>query len=253
MRTILFGVACHVFICTVLMCAQSQAPNPAAPATSAASAQPRPAHDETQDWPNLARYREENAKLSPPAPGENRVVFMGDSITDAWGRGTGEFFPGKPYINRGISGQTTPQMLVRFRPDVIALQPKVVVILAGTNDIAGNTGPSTPRIIEDNFMSMADLAKANGIRVVLASILPAADYPWRPGLQPAGKIRELNLWIKSYCGEKGYTYLDYYSAMVDQAGGLPKTLSQDGVHPNKRGYDIMGPLAEKAIAAALAQ
>ena len=144
-------------------------------------------------------------------------------------------------------------MLVRFRPDVIALQPKVVVILAGTNDIAGNTVPSSPQMTEDNFMSMADLAKANGIRVVLASILPAADYPWRPGLQPAGKIRELNLWIKSYCAEKGYTYLDYYSAMVDQTGGLPKTLSQDGVHPNKRGYDIMGPLAEKAIAAALAQ
>lgn len=255
MRTIPFGVACHVFMCAVLMCAQSPTPNPAPPATSATAArtQPKPEHDATQDWPNLARYREENAKLSPPAPGENRVVFMGDSITDAWGRSAGEFFPGKPYLNRGISGQTTPQMLVRFRPDVIALQPKVVVILAGTNDIAGNTGPSTPRMIEDNFMSMADLAKANGIRVVLASILPAADYPWRPGLQPAGKIRELNLWIKSYCAEKGYTYLDYYSAMVDQAGGLPKTLSQDGVHPNKRGYDIMGPLAEKAIAAALAQ
>jgi acyl-CoA thioesterase I len=180
-------------------------------------------------------------------------VFMGDSITDAWGRGTGEFFPGKPYVNRGISGQTTPQMLIRFRPDVIALQPKVVVILAGTNDIAGNTGPSTPQMIEDNLMSMADLAKANGIRVVLASVLPAADFPWRPGLQPAPKIRDLNQWIKSYCADKGYIYLDYYSAMANEAGGLPRNLSNDGVHPTKAGYDIMAPLAQKAIEIALSQ
>ena len=140
-----------------------------------------------QDWPDLARYRAANANLAAPAPGENRVVFMGDSITDAWGHPTGVFFPGEPYINRGISGQTTPQMLIRFWPDVIALQPKVVVILAGTNDIAGNTGPSTPEMIQDNLMAMADLAKANGIRVVLASILPAATYPWQPGTDPEHK------------------------------------------------------------------
>jgi len=239
MRLILWVLACAAFACA------AQAPTPRIPQT--------PKHDATQDWPNLARYRDENAKLPPPAPGENRVVFMGDSITDAWGRGTGEFFPGKPYVNRGISGQTTPQMLIRFRPDVIALQPKAVVILAGTNDIAGNTGPSTPEMIEDNLMSMADLAKANGIRVVLASILPAADFPWRPGLQPAPKIRDLNRWIKSYCADKGYVYLDYYSAMANEAGGLPRNLSNDGVHPTKAGYDIMAPLAEKAIATALSQ
>lgn len=204
-----------------------------------------------EDWPNLARYHEADAKLAPPAPAENRVVFMGDSITDGWDRDPAGFFPGKPYINRGISGQTTPQMLIRFRPDVIALQPKAVVILAGTNDIAGNTGPETPEMIEDNLMSMADLAKANGIKVVLASVLPAYDYPWRPGKHPAPKIDALNAWIKSYCEREGYVYLDYYSAMVDERPGMRAELSADGVHPNKAGYAIMTPLAEKAIAQAL--
>lgn len=239
MRLILCALACIGCAC-------------AAQAPTARSAE-LPKHDPTQDWPNLTRYRDENAKLPPPAPGENRVIFMGDSITDAWGRGTGVFFPGKPYVNRGISGQTTPQMLIRFRPDVIALEPKVVVILAGTNDIAGNTGQSTPEMIEDNLMSMADLAKANGIRVVLASILPTTDFPWHPGLQPAPKIRDLNHWIKSYCAYKGYIYLDYYSAMANEAGGLPRNLSSDGVHPTAVGYDIMALLAEKAIAAALSR
>ncbi|HVT92587.1 MAG TPA: SGNH/GDSL hydrolase family protein [Bryobacteraceae bacterium] len=206
-----------------------------------------------QDWPNFARYHEANAKLAPPAPGETRVVFMGDSITDAWAKDPDVFFPGKPYIGRGISGQTTPQMLVRFRADVVALKPKVVVILAGTNDIAGNTGPTTPEAIEDNFMSMAELAKANGIRVVIASILPAADYPWRPGLHPDQKIPVLNEWLKGYCAGAGFVYLDYFSAVTDGHNGMRKELSQDGVHPNKDGYAIMEPLAEKAIAAALAQ
>jgi lysophospholipase L1-like esterase len=209
-----------------------------------------------QDWPDLARYRAANANLTPLAPGEKRVVFMGDSITDAWGTDalghpTGAFFPGEPYINRGISGQTTPQMLIRFWPDVIALQPKVVVILAGTNDIAGNTGPSTPTMIEDNLMAMADLAKANGIRVVLASILPAATYPWQPGTDPRAQISAMNAWIRDYCAQKKYVYLDYYSAMVNPEQGMKSELTIDGVHPNAAGYQVMTPLAEKAIVKAL--
>ncbi len=188
--------------------------------------------------------------MGAPAAGDKRVVFMGDSITDAWGHPVGEFFPGKPYVNRGISGQTTPQMLVRFWPDVIALQPKVVVILAGTNDIAGNTGPTTPTSIEDNLMSMADLARANGIRVVMASILPAAAYPWKPGIDPKAEISAINSWMRDYCEKKHYVYLDYYSAMVDSNQGTKKALTIDGVHPNAEGYAVMTPLAEQAIAKA---
>jgi acyl-CoA thioesterase I len=202
------------------------------------------------DWPNLARFRDANAALARPAASENRVVFLGDSITEGWGR-SGVFFPGKPYVNRGISGQTTPQMLVRFRPDVVALRPKVVVILAGTNDIAGNTGPATPEMIQDNIASMAEIASANGIRVVLSSILPAFDYPWRPGLEPVPKIAAVNAWMQEYVRTKRHVYLDYYSAMVDEQKGLRAGLGTDGVHPNKAGYDIMAPLAEKAIADAL--
>ena len=203
------------------------------------------------DWANLARYRDANAKLPSPAPGENRVVFMGNSITDSWAPLFDSLFPGKPYIGRGISGQTTPQMLVRFRQDVIALQPKVVVILAGTNDIAGNTGPSTLEMIEDNLASMAEIAQANGIRVVLASVLPVYDYPWRPGLSPAQKIIDLNRWIKGYAESHHAVYLDFHSAMADSRQGLPPELSGDGVHPNIDGYRIMAPLAERAIEQAL--
>ena len=203
------------------------------------------------DWPNLSRYRLANAKLSPPQPGENRVVFYGDSITDAWVTTVPEFFRGKPYLDRGISGQTTPQMLVRFRQDVVDLKPKVVVILAGTNDIAGNTGPSTPEMIQDNFRSMVEIARAHGIRPVLASVLPAADYPWKPGLEPGPKIAAFNRWLQQYAQESGIVYLDYYAAMVNDKLGLPIELSGDGVHPNKAGYAIMGPLAEKAIDQAL--
>jgi lysophospholipase L1-like esterase len=200
------------------------------------------------DWPQLGRYRADNATLAPVA-GEQRVVFYGDSITDSWGRrpDTGEFFPEKPYVNRGISGQTTPQMVVRFRQDVIDLHPVAVVILAGTNDIAGNTGPMTPQMTEDNFRSMIDLAKANGIRVIVASILPVADYPWKPGLAPAPKIRTLNDWLKGYCVNHSVTYLDYYSAMVGQDGGMKPGISFDGVHPNAQGYAIMAPLAQAAV------
>ena len=204
-----------------------------------------------QDWANTSRFKDDNAKLGLPGSGEKRVVFMGNSITEGWIRTSPEFFTGKSYVNRGISGQTTPQMLVRFRSDVINLKPALVVILAGTNDIAGNTGPSTLEMIMDNLISMCELAKANNIKVVLSSVLPAFDYPWKPGMQPVEKIAALNAMIKNYADQNGIVYLDYYSAMADEHKGLPKELSGDGVHPNKKGYDVMAPLAEAAIKKAL--
>jgi lysophospholipase L1-like esterase len=205
------------------------------------------------DWPQMGRYKADNAALAAASAGEQRVVFYGDSITDNWGRrpGTGEFFPGKPYINRGISGQTTPQMVVRFRQDVVDLHPAAVVILAGTNDVAGNTGPMTPDMTEDNFRSMVDLAKANGIRVIVTSILPAADFSWRKGLQPAPKIKALNAWLQGYCVNHSVTYVDYYTALADVDGGMKPGLSFDGVHPNAAGYAIMAPLAQAGIDKAL--
>jgi lysophospholipase L1-like esterase len=207
-----------------------------------------------KDWPNLARYRDDNASLVAPAAGASRVVFMGDSITDGWGRRYGKFFEGKPYVNRGISGQTTPQMLIRFRPDVIALKPQAVVILAGTNDIAGNTGPMTLEAIEDNLASMAELAKGNNVRVVLASVMPVCDYIRPQTVQrPPEKIIALNAWIKDYAAKNNHVYLDYYSAMLDDKQMLRQEMTDDGLHPNAAGYEIMGPLAEKAIAAALAK
>jgi lysophospholipase L1-like esterase len=205
------------------------------------------------DWAGLRRYRTANAELAAPKPGENRVVFYGNSITDSWEKYFPSMFPGKPYIGRGMSGQTTPQMLVRFHQDVVALVPMVVVILAGTNDIAGNTGPSTLEMIEDNIAAMTEIAKQHHIRVVLSSVLPVFDYPWKPGLEPAPKIIALNGWMKRYASEMGETYLDYHSAMADVRGGLPAAMSADGVHPNRVGYDIMAPLAEAAIAQALAK
>ena len=207
---------------------------------------------EAQDWANLERFREANEKLPPSLECDDRVVFMGNSITQGWIDQLPEFFaPEKHYINRGISGQTTPQMLLRFRQDVINLRPKVVVILAGTNDIAGNTGPSTLEMIEDNIRSMTELAQANGIQVVLCSVVPAYDYPWRSGLEPAPKIMELNNRIKKYASTRGAVYCDYFSAMADDRNGLPDELSGDGVHPNKKGYAIMQPIVENAIARAL--
>jgi acyl-CoA thioesterase-1 len=203
------------------------------------------------DWANFARYRDANAALGAPKPGETRVVFMGNSITDAWAKSFPAMFPGKPYVGRGISGQTTPQMLVRFRQDVIALQPRVVVILAGINDIAGNSGPATQAMIADNLMSMTEIAKANGIRVVLASVLPAYDFPWRRGIGPAPKVVALNAWIKCYAARAGAVYLDYHGRMVDARGGLSAELAADGVHPTEAGYRIMAPLAEAAIQDAL--
>lgn len=204
-----------------------------------------------QDWANLNRFKTENANQVLPTPGEKRVVFMGNSITEGWVNLHPEFFAGKFYINRGISGQTTPQMLVRFRPDVIKLKPRVVVILAGTNDIAGNTGPSTLEMIEDNIISMAQLAKANDIKVILCSVLPAYDYPWKPGLEPAEKIVALNKLIKSYAAKSDMIYLDFFSVMVDERNGLKAEYSKDGVHPNDAGYKIMEPLTDAAIDKAL--
>src|SRR5881398_1767255 len=205
------------------------------------------------DWANLAKYRDANAMVAPPSKGEDRVVFMGNSITEGWQQYFATMFAGKPYINRGISGQTTPQMLVRFRPDVIALKPKVVVILAGTNDIAGNTGPSTLEMIEDNLASMAEIASANGIKVVLCSVLPVYDYPWKPGLEPAPKIVALNAWMKHYADSTGSVYVDYHTAMRDDRQGMRPDLASDGVHPNEAGYKIMVTLVERGIAEALSR
>jgi lysophospholipase L1-like esterase len=203
------------------------------------------------DFAGLARYAAADSQLPPAAPGEQRVVFMGNSITDSWAKYFPVMFPGKPYIGRGISGQTTPQMLLRFRQDVIELHPSVVVILAGTNDIAGNTGPSTLEMIEGNLASMADLARANGIRVVLSSVLPVYDYPWKRGLEPAARIVALNRWMRDYAERTGDVYLDYWSAMADERQGMKAALTIDGVHPNEAGYGVMAPLAEAAIAKAL--
>ena len=203
------------------------------------------------DFPWLAHFKDADTKLAPPAEGENRVVFMGDSITQGWQ--LDQSFPGKPYVNRGISGQTTPQMVLRFHQDVVNLKPKAVVILAGINDIAGNTGPMALEDTENNLAAMAEIATANGIKIVLCSVLPAYDFPWSPGQYPAKKVVALNDWIKSYAASKGITYVDYYSAMKDERGGLPATLSRDGVHPNPAGHAIMEPLVAAGIQKALAQ
>ena len=200
-----------------------------------------------QDWANLNRFKKQNDSLGLPAEGEQRVVFMGNSITEGWPNSDPEYFANPNYINRGIGGQTTPQMLLRFRADVIDLEPKAVVILAGTNDIAGNTGPMTLEEIRDNIISMAELAKANGIEVVISSVLPAHDYVWRPGLEPNIKIPKLNTMLKEYAESNQILYLDYFTAMVDDRNGLPKELAEDGVHPTKKGYMIMKKLAEDAI------
>lgn len=212
------------------------------------------------DWPNLGRFREANLELPPPTPDKPRVVFLGDSITDNWNNpGFGGFFPGKPYINRGISGQTTPQMLLRFRADVLALKPAAVVLLAGTNDIAGNTGPMTLEMIEDNYATMAELARAHGVKMVFASIMPVSDYSKdasgaaviRTKQRPPEKIAALNAWLKDYAQREGHVYLDYFSALADEKGLLKPDLADDGLHPNAKGYGLIAPLAEQAITAAL--
>jgi lysophospholipase L1-like esterase len=257
MSRILFATIVCLCSCTVAFSQAAQA-TPTDPCADVKALVTR--HESRlKDWPALARYREANEKTSAPAKGENRVVFMGDSITDGWDDPKyGGFFPGKPYANRGISGQTTPQMLIRFRPDVIALKPRAVVILAGTNDISGNTGPTTLEAIQNNLISMSELAKANGIRVVLASVLPVSDYDMRDGKpiirttqRPPEQIRALNEWMKAYASANGHIYLDYFSATVDDKGFLKDELADDGLHPNIKGYEVMAPLAQKAIEQAL--
>jgi lysophospholipase L1-like esterase len=264
METVFKLAACLVVtlaVCANGLLAQAQREAPAKTTGDSAELAEAKARLEAQekrlkDWPDLARYRDANAKVAAPVKDEQRVVFMGDSITDSWVQPQfGGFFPGKPYIGRGISGQTTPQMVLRFRADVIALQPKVVVILAGTNDIAGNTGPITLEETEGNLASMAELARANGIRVVLSSVMPVSNYGHVDMRiqRPPEKILELNAWIKKYAAEKGDAYVDYFSAMVDEHGMLKKELSEDGLHPNAAGYALMAPLAEKAIQATMGE
>ena len=207
----------------------------------------------TDDFGELARYRDANAALAPPGTKENRVVFLGDSITDYWK--LPDYFPGKPYLNRGIDGQTTPQMLVRFRQDVIDLHPKVLVVLAGTNDIAGVTGPTRNEDIEANYTSMAELARAHNIHLVFSSLLPVYNYTEDAkesfALRPAERILVVNRWLEHYCAKNGFVYLDYFSALVDEHGMLKRDLSDDGLHPNAAGYKIMAPLAEASIVKAL--
>jgi lysophospholipase L1-like esterase len=205
------------------------------------------------DWAGLTRYGSENSELAPPAPGEQRVVFLGDQITELWGQGRVKFFPGKPYLNRGITGQTTPQMLVRFRQDVIALKPRAVVILGGTNDLTGVLGPGTEGTVGDSITSMTELAKANGIRVVLASVTPVCDcVKDQTSVRPQGKIIGLNGWIRDYAASTGAVYLNYYAALAE-GRNFRMPLTRDGLLPNDAGYDVMAPLAEQAIARALAQ
>jgi len=206
-----------------------------------------------QDWPDLARYRQADEELGAPKAGEQRVVFLGASITDFWGRKYGEFFPGKPYVNRGISGQVTSQLLVRFQQDVVHLKPSVVIIAdAGANNIAGNASPATLAMFQDDIESMVAIARANHIRVILASLLPASRFPWKQEARPADEIRQWNEWLKNYAKQQGMVYLDYYSVLVDDEGGMKPELAFDkAVHPNTAGYALMQPLAEKAIAAAL--
>jgi lysophospholipase L1-like esterase len=246
-----------LLVVALSLCSVAQQPTPSVPSTGF------PGLDEyrasrvviyTDDFGQLARYRDPNAALPAPAAGENRAVFVGDSITDYWK--LTEYFPGKPYINRGIDGQTTPEMLVRFRQDVVNLHPKVVIVLAGTNDIAGVTGPTRNEDIEANYASMAELAHAHGIRMVFASVLPVHNYTPDAkecfALRPRERILALNTWLKDYCADHGLTYLDYFSAVIDDKGMLKRELADDGLHPNDVGYKIMAPLAEKAIARALA-
>jgi lysophospholipase L1-like esterase len=206
-----------------------------------------------QDWPNLNKYKKANSVLEEPETAENRIVFMGDSITEFWGTINPEFFEGKAYVNRGISGQTSPQILLRFSADVIELKPRVVVILAGVNDIAGNAGPTTLEEITDAVFSMIELANANHIKVILCAVLPAFDFPWRPSQEPAYKIIALNRLLTDYANLNGIPFIDYHTAMSDDQKGLPLAYSNDGVHPNKAGYEIMGPLVENAIQAILAK
>jgi lysophospholipase L1-like esterase len=247
--------ACFRWAIPVLLCATafSQAPPGSPAAKSLEEYRNSKAPILRDDFGEMGRYRAANAALAAPAAGERRVVFFGDSITDMWP--IAKYFPGKPYVNRGIGGQTTRQMLVRFRADVINLHPAAVVILAGTNDIAGNTGPMTLEEIEGNYTSLAELARANNIRVIFSSVLPIHNYAPKYDFlfiqRSPEKILELNRWLRDYCASNGCVYLDYFSAMVDPKGLLKKELAEDGLHPDPGGYAIMAPLAEAAIQKAL--
>jgi lysophospholipase L1-like esterase len=244
-RSFCFTMAATIAFSTVVPCALQAA------GEEEAAAKARLELQFHNDWANLERYRGENEQVPAPVRKEKRVVFMGDSITDCWPDLEPAFWENKAYLKRGIAGQTTPQMLVRFRADVVALRPRVVVILAGINDIAGNTGPSTQEMIQDNLASMVDIARANNIQVVLASLLPAFDLPWKGHEPCAEKIIRLNAWIKDYAERNDLVYLDYHSAMVDPRGGLRAEFTYDGVHPNREGYLVMAPLVQKAIKEAL--
>ena len=203
------------------------------------------------DWANFAKYAAENRQLAAPALHEKRVVFMGNSITEGWKKTDSTFFMGRPYVNRGISGQTTPQMLSRFRPDVVNLKPAVVVILAGINDIAENTGPMSDEAIAGNIISMIQLAQANKISVVLCSILPANRFPWRPAIMPASRVIAVNKLLKNYADQHKIVYVDYYASMVDNEQGLPQKYAEDGVHPTLEGYKVMETLVEQGIQKAI--
>lgn len=207
-------------------------------------------NESRNDFASLKRYRSANDSLGLPTENEDRVVFYGNSITDWW-VDWNVYFADKPYINRGIAGQTTPQLLIRFKPDVVHLKPKVVVILAGINDITGMTGPTTNSMIEDNISSMVEIAQANGIKVILASVLPCYSIVGRPDLHPADRVVSLNQWIQQYAKEQGCIYLDYFTPLADKNNGLKEEYTKDGVHPNKKGYDIMTPLVKEAINRAL--
>ena len=261
--TLLNAVALHTVVVLVALTAFAQQPAQQSVPTPGIPPTGFPGLDEyrasriamyTDDFGQLSRYREENASLARPAASEKRVVFFGDSITEGWK--LAHYFPGQPYVNRGISGQTTPQMLLRFRQDVVNLHPKAVVILAGTNDLAGPTGPMSNEDTEANYASMADLARANDIRVVYSSVLPVHNYSHGGedyfSQRPPARILALNAWLKDYCARNRILYLDYFSAMVDDKGLLKRELADDGLHPNDTGYKIMAPMAEAAIAKALA-
>ena len=246
------------WLCLLAASSSGQAPAPAAVPATGFSGLDRYRASRVgvyaDDYGERARYRAANAALPPAAPAENRVVFFGDSITDGWR--LEQSFPGKPYVNRGIGGQTTSQMLVRFRQDVIELRPKVVVILAGTNDIAGNTGPISNAEIEGNLASLAELARAHDIRVVFSSVTPVHNYTPRAqeffASRPGERITALNKWLQEYCAANGMVYLDYYTAVVDEKAMLRRDLADDGLHPNAAGYALMARLAEQAIQRALA-
>jgi lysophospholipase L1-like esterase len=242
---VLVGIAAHA------PSAAMQPPPPGATPTAALERELAGYRRMLSDWAGLTRYGSDNSELGPPAAGEQRVVFIGDQITEQWATSGAKFFPGKPYVNRGITGQTTPQMLVRFRQDVIALKPRAVVILGGTNDLTGVLGPGTEGTVADSITSMTELARANGIRVVLASVTPVCDcVKDQTSVRPPGKIIGLNGWIKEYAARSGSIYLDYYGALAE-GRNFRAALTVDGLVPNDAGYAVMAPLAERAIQRAL--